>query len=238
VTNLPQKQAFILQHVGFEDFGSFEPVLRQHGFHVRYIEAGIEDLHELHASEPDLLVVLGAPIGAYDESVYPFLRDETRLLEERLSCDLPVMGICLGAQLMAKALGARVYPGPQKEIGWKPLSLTPEAATTAVRHLDPHATSMFHWHGDTFDLPSGARLLASTDICANQIFSWGKNAIAFQCHPELSPPTVERWLVGHACELAMNSVSPNRIREDTRRLGPALQEQGTRLMRELIQGWM
>lgn len=235
--NPPAKQALILQHISFEDFGSFEPALRQHGFHVRYVEAGMEDLRALHATDLDLLVVLGAPIGAYEDSAYPFLRDETRLLEERLSRDLPVMGICLGAQLMAKVLGSRVYPGPQKEIGWKPLALTPEAAATPVRHLDPQATSMFHWHGDTFDLPAGARLLASTDVCANQIFSWGKYALAFQCHPELRHNTVERWLVGHACELAVNGCSPNQIREDTRKLGSALEQHGAHLMHELLQQW-
>lgn len=236
--NSPPKQALILQHVSFEDFGTFESVLRQQGFTVRYVEAGMEDLSALNAIEPNLLVVLGAPIGAYEESVYPFLRGEICLLEARLSRDLPVMGICLGAQLMARALGSRVYPAPQKEIGWKPLTLMPQAATTPVRRLAPQATSMFHWHGDTFDLPPDACLLASTDVCANQIFSWGKNALAFQCHPELRHSTVERWLVGHACELAVNGVAPNQIREDTRKLGSALEAQGTRLMHDVLQQWM
>ena len=235
--NPPQKQALVLQHVSFEDLGTFDPVLRQQGFDIRYVEAGMENLSALNAIESDLLVVLGAPIGAYEESIYPFLRDELRILEARLSRDLPVMGICLGAQFMAKALGSRVYPGPQKEIGWKPLTLTAEGAATPVRHLEPQATSMFHWHGDTFDLPLGARLLASSDVCVHQIFSWGKNALAFQCHPELRHSTVERWLVGHACELAVNCVALNQLRADTRKFGAALEVQGKRLLFDLLQKW-
>ncbi len=177
----PMKTAFVIQHLTFEDLGTFGPLLSRRGFAWRYLEAGIDDLTRLEPDEPDLLVVLGGPIGAYEEDRYPFLADELRLLEQRLAADRPTLGICLGAQLMARALGARVYPGSAKEIGWKPLSLTPAGRSSPLAHLDGHLTSILHWHGDTFDLPEGATLLATSDLYRHQAFAWGQGALAFQC---------------------------------------------------------
>lgn len=107
-------------------------------------------------------MVLGGLIGAYDETIHPFLLDELKILDVRLSVGLPTLGICLGAQLIARAL-AKLYAGHGKEIGWSPLSLTQEGLNSPIRHLARSKTSMFHWHGDTFNLPVGARLLTSTD---------------------------------------------------------------------------
>src|SRR5262249_57807158 len=110
----------------------------------------------------EVLIVLGGPIGVYQEQDYPFLTDELRVLERRLAADLPTLGICLGAQLMARALGAKVYAGPRKEIGWSPLHLSAAGRRSCLAPLAKRQAAVLHWHGDTFDLPAGATHLAST----------------------------------------------------------------------------
>ncbi|MBF0283548.1 MAG: glutamine amidotransferase [Magnetococcales bacterium] len=230
------KQAIALRHVAFEDAGSFAEVLRERGYALSYLEAGVADLAGLDPLAAELLLVLGGPVGAYEESFYPFIGDEIRLLEKRLAADRPTVGICLGAQLMARALGARVYPGHGKELGWSPLILTPAGETSPARHLAPERTSMLHWHGDTFDLPDGATLLASTGRYAQQIFSWGKGALAFQCHPEAQTAHLERWYIGHACELGGAGIDIPALRAESRRLGPTLELQGQACFAEWLAG--
>jgi len=213
--------AFVLRHLAFEDLGTWEPVLRARGFSVSYCDMGVAS-PPAAATDAALLVVLGGPIGVGDKDDFPWLRDEIELIRTRLLAGRPTLGICLGAQLIAAALGSRVYPGPAKEIGWAPLSLTDEGRSSVVRHLDGALTSMLHWHGDTFDLPEGARLLASTDVCRNQIFSWRKHALAFQCHPEIDPAGIERWLIGHIGELRTVGASLPHLRDATEQFGPSL----------------
>jgi GMP synthase (glutamine-hydrolysing) len=228
------KTAIAIRHIAFEDLGTFEDVLLAQGFEIRYVEAGRDDLSTLDAREPALLVLLGGPIGAYEENLYPFLSDEMRLAEQRLSAGLPLLGICLGAQIMARALGARVYPGRAKEIGWTALTLSEAGRFGPTAHLSPELTSMLHWHGDTFDLPPGATLLASTPLTKNQVYAWGDCALASQCHPEIRAQLIERWLVGHAGELAHAGVSPTALREATLQFGPALEVQG----RKCFEQWL
>lgn len=151
-----------LRHVPFEDLGLFEPVLKQRGYEVEYVQAGPMALSEQDWLDADLVVVLGGPIGVADIDAYPWLGDEIAGIRQRLSCRRPLLGLCLGAQLMAAALGARVAPLPNKEIGWAPVTLTAEAANSPLRHLA--GLDMLHWHGDAFDLPTGATLLASTPL--------------------------------------------------------------------------
>ena len=234
MTATDMRQALVVRHVAFEDLGSFEPVLAERGFRVRYIEAAA-GLRDVDGLEPPLVIVLGGPIGAYEDAIYPLLRHELRLLECRLAVDRPTLGICLGAQLMARALGARVYPGPRKEIGWGPLMLTSEGHQSPLNRLAGGGDPVLHWHGDTFDLPAGAIRLASTSIYENQAFSWGYSALALQFHPEVTASGLERWLVGHSCELAATrDLSLKRLREDTRRYAPELVRKG----REFFSGWL
>jgi len=232
--NTNMKTAIAIRHIAFEDLGVFEDVLLAKGFQVRYLEAGRDDLSSLDTLEPELLVLLGGPIGAYEEDLYPFLSDEMRLAEQRLSSGQPLLGICLGAQVMARALGARVYPGRAKEIGWTALTLSAAGRSGPTSHLSPELTSMLHWHGDTFDLPPGATLLASTPITKNQVYAWGDGALAFQCHPEVRAQFIERWLVGHACELAQAGIRPAALREATAKFGPALEVQGRKCFEEWL----
>jgi GMP synthase (glutamine-hydrolysing) len=227
------KTTLALRHVAFEDMGLLAPWLEPRGHTLRYAEAPTDDLAHLDPLEPDLLVVLGGPIGAYEEAQYPFLVEELRLLERRLAAGHPTLGLCLGAQLMARALGARVYPGKTKEIGWSALSLAPAGRESCLRHLE--ATPVLHWHGDTFDLPEGAVRLASTAITENQAFAWGGAALALQFHAEAAGAALERWFVGHALEIATTpGVSVESLRADTRACSPALERAGRACFEEWL----
>ncbi len=186
---------------------------------------------------PDLLVVLGGPISVYDEATYPFLTLEIAALKKRLDAGKATLGICLGAQLIARALGAAVYPGREKEIGWGPLLLSAAGLRSPVRHLAAEHTFMFHWHGDMFDLPVGASLLAGTEICLHQAFARGNATLAFQCHPEVRARDLERWFVGHAGEIAAApGVNVPMLRDGTRRYGAALERQGKLMFNEWLDG--
>lgn len=220
------KTAAVIQHLKFEDMGTFAAPLEQRGYHISYLQAGVDDLAQ--GAGADLLAILGGPIAVYDQDRYPFLATELEILRARLDKSQPTLGICLGAQLMAAALDARVYPGPVKEIGWEALTLTEPGKASPLAALDGSSSSMFHWHGDTFDLPQKATLLASTSHCKNQIFSLGRHGLAFQCHPEFDAAHLEQWLIGHACELAGAGADLEVLRRDTRQHGPRLATQGRR----------
>lgn len=205
------KSVLVLRHLAFEDLGAFAAPLENAGYVVRYIEAGIDQLEELDSTEADLLVILGGPIGAYEDSQYPWLAAQTEWIARRLRIQRPTMGICLGAQLMARALGAAVYPSGCKEIGIGDITLTETGQSSCLAPF-ANAPATLHWHGDTFDLPEGAELLASTSLCRNQAFSVGTNIIGFQFHPEANDATFERWLIGHACELSGAGIDIQQLR--------------------------
>jgi len=229
------KKALAIRHVHFEDCGTLADVLRARGFEISYVEAGLNDLKGIDPDAPDLLIGLGGPISVYEADIYPYINDELELFKRRIAAQRPVMGICLGAQMLARALGAKVYPGKQKEIGWKPLELTKEGGNSPVAHLAPGNTSMLHWHGDTFDLPPDAVLLASTDVTKNQVYSYGDFLLAFQCHPELVRAKIESWLIGHASEIATSKVATvESIRHDTEQYGAALEAAGRKCFEEWV----
>lgn len=194
------KICYAIRHVPFESLGLFEPLLLERGFTIRMLDVPLESLPNPAVKDADLVIILGGPIGAYEEERYPFLIDELNLLEHRLGHDHPTVGICLGAQLMARALGSRVYPGIQKEIGWSPLQLTSAGVRGPLGQLGER--SVLHWHGDTFDLPRDAELLASTDITPHQAFSWRQRGVALQFHIEVVARELEGWYVGHSLEIA------------------------------------
>ncbi|MDZ4776387.1 MAG: glutamine amidotransferase [Alphaproteobacteria bacterium] len=224
------KTVLAIRHVPFEDLGAFGPALAQRGFMVRYAEAGDRLLNEALES---LVIVLGGPIGANDVDAYPFLGPELELIEKRLKRGAPTMGICLGAQMIAKVIGAKVYPARAKEIGVAPIKLTDAGRESCLAPFQGEPLTL-HWHGDTFDLPRGCERLASTDTCENQAFSFGPNVIGFQFHPEASDKGFERWLVGHAVELAAAGIDPRVLRADMQRHGAALAAKGADVLHRWI----
>lgn len=206
------KTAIAVRHVCFEDLGTLESLLEARGYAVRYVDAAVEDLSTSDAASADLLVVLGGPIGAFDHELYPFVSRELTLIRERLESQRALLGICLGAQLIARALGAHVGSMGVKEIGYAPLTLTPEGERSPLSALG--GVPVLHWHGDQFEIPPGAVRLAGTDICPHQAFSIGTHVLGLQCHLEADARRIERWLVGHACELALAGIDPRTVRAE------------------------
>ena len=221
--------AVAVRHVAFEDLGSFAAVLTRRSWTISYRDAAVDDLAAPALAAADLLVVLGGPIGAYEEALYPFLADEISVIERRLAAARPVLGIGLGSQLMARALGARVYPGDGKEIGWAPLVLTEAGRRSCLAALAD--TPVLHWHGDTFDLPRGARHLAATARYPHQAFAYERHGLALQCHIETEAAGLERWYIGHSCEIAgVAGLSVPGLRADSVRCAPVLAPRAARCL--------
>jgi GMP synthase (glutamine-hydrolysing) len=218
---MPHKTVVAIRHVGFENVGTLQPVLEQRGYTLRYCDVGVDSLITLRNAQIGLLVVLGAPFGAYDDALYPFLTDEMALITERLQQGLPTLGICLGAQLMARALGAQVAPMPAKEIGFAPLTLTAAGSQSVLQYL-PAGLPVLHWHGDQFEIPAGLDSLAQTPNCPNQAFSIGSHTLALQFHLEADTRRIEQWLVGHSVELLNAGIDLTHLRSQAQQYGAAL----------------
>jgi GMP synthase (glutamine-hydrolysing) len=227
------KSALVLRHLAFEGLGCLADVLAMQGYQVHMVEAPLDALAQLDAVAPDLLIVLGGPIGAFDEVAYPFLADELELVRQRLASGKPVLGICLGAQLIARALGAGVAPMGHKEIGFGPVTLT-QAGTDSVLAPLTAATPVLHWHGDQFEVPGQATLLAATDACPHQAFSVGDQVLALQFHIEVSPQAIEAWLVGHAGELHREGIDPRELRAQALKLG----DSGVAMAQSIFTDWL
>jgi GMP synthase (glutamine-hydrolysing) len=231
------QHVLVLRHVAFEDLGLLEPLLEEEGFEIRYFDVGVDSFSAHFPLEADLVIVLGGAISAYDLDTYPFLRTEIAWLRARLIEDLPTLGICLGAQLIAAALDAPVFAGEAgKEIGWKPLRAGADAGE--LPWFDDFINSgapVMHWHGDTFELPRGARHLASSALYPNQAFSWGSHCLALQFHAEFDAGKLERWLIGHHHELSLtNATSRAQLRRETARFAAAAQTAARRFWH----GWL
>ena len=230
------RSAVALRHVAFEDLGLLSPILAEAGWTVSTCSAPSDDLRSAAIENADLLIVLGGPIGVYEEESYPFLTQEIALLERRLAQDRPVLGICLGCQLMARALGARVFPGTTKEIGWDPIALTQAGEVSCLAPLAEPGAKVLHWHGDTFDLPTGAVRLASSTHYDNQAFAYGARALGLQFHLEADPRGLEEWYVGHATELAAAGISVAQLRTATATSAPLLRPKAQAIFRHWLTG--
>jgi GMP synthase-like glutamine amidotransferase len=250
--------AIILQHVPFEGPGRIVPVLRDFGIpiQIRHLYRGDEiptDLEQIR-----LLVVMGGPMGVADigQPEYPFLAHELELLKHMAAADRPVLGICLGAQLLAHAAGAKVYRNPTPEIGWGPISLPFPGGTEPIMMGLMDGAPMFHWHLDTFDLPklpspppppvgappgppppTGSVLMASTSACKNQAFRFKNRLLGFQFHFETDPAGIEAILAncGQAVVQVLGPDGQKKILEDTARHYTRHQRLGDRMLRNIVQ---
>ncbi len=191
----------ILKNVPAEGPGTIEDFLREQG--IPYLVVELEKENIPPAGDFDTLVMMGGPMSANEDDTYPFIKKEMELAREFVSKGKRVFGICLGAQIMARALGARVYSGPEKEIGWYDIELTDAGIRDPLmRKLAVHPRAgdfwkrfrVFHWHGETFDIPPGAVRLAQSALYPNQAFRFGNDAYAFQFHIEVKKEMIYAWL--------------------------------------------
>jgi len=226
-----------IRHKRHEDLGTFEPVLIERGWEVAYLEA--PRCHDLvgHVGDPDLVVILGGPMGVYEARTYPFLRKEIEVASGRLRTDRPTLGICLGSQVMAAALGARVARGPQKEIGWYPIELECAAENdAAARCLAAEDPTVLHWHGDTFELPPGVTPLARSERYERQGFRSGRFGYGLQFHLEVPAERIRLWTRGSAHELiaAEGVQGPEEIEAGAALHGPAMARQAAAFLRAYL----
>ena len=191
----------ILKNVANEGAGTIEDFLCDNNIDYRIIEMFREDLPP--TADVDTLIIMGGPMSVNESNVYPFIDKEEDLVKDFIRKGKRVFGVCLGAQVMAKALGAKVYAGPEKEIGWYDIELQGEGLRDPlIKRLALHPGAgdfwkkfkVFHWHGETFDLPEGAEWIARSELYPNQAFRYGKNAYAFQFHIEVRKETIYEWL--------------------------------------------
>lgn len=216
----------VFQHVAHEILGTLDPLLRSYGFRNHYVNFDRDPDAEPSLDGYHGLVVLGGPMNVDETDRYPHLDIEVKLLREALRRDFPILGICLGAQLLARALGAQVRPGPEKEIGWYDLQITQAAKDDPLLGHFGATETVFQWHGDTFDIPEGAQLLASSPGCAHQAFRFGQCAYGLQFHLEVDAPMIHRWLQvpGNQQEILEleGRIDPEQIRLDTPKHIPGL----------------
>ncbi|WP_262705331.1 MULTISPECIES: glutamine amidotransferase [Streptomyces] len=227
----PSRTALAIRHLGFEDLGLLEPLLHERGYQTRYLDVATQpvDTALVRAAQ---LVVLGGPVGADDTDRYPFLADELAALRARLADGSPTLGICLGAQLLARALGAQVTPGAAREIGYAPVRLTPEGTASPLRHLA--GVPVLHWHNDMFGIPENAQVLAGTTTCPHQAFALGTQILALQFHLETPTEDIENWLVGHAEALAAADIHPAELRRAASEAAPGLHTQAIATLTEWL----
>lgn len=190
---MPRK-ALAFRHIPFEHLGLIANSLRSHEIACEYVDAYRRNRSDLQGA--DALILMGGPMSAND--ALPYISEEIHLIREAVSLGKPVLGVCLGAQLIAKALGARVYANNVKEIGWYPVHWTDAAADDPLHQGLFGSDTVFHWHGETFDLPPGAELLAYSDACRNQAYRVGENIYGLQYHLEVTPEMIAEWLTQDA----------------------------------------
>jgi GMP synthase (glutamine-hydrolysing) len=189
-----KRNSLIIKHNSSEGGGLFEKILKEKGWEQEILPLYTGKAWPDSVDFYDLILLMGGPMSANDEDRYPFLKKELPFIRQVLKLGKPVLGICLGAQIMAKALGARVYPGPHKEIGWYFLNQTPSAKSDPLFSLLDSCFLVFQWHGETFDLPNGGICLAGNEAYPSQAFRFGEWAYGLQFHFEVTETMIKTWL--------------------------------------------
>ncbi|MCU1444960.1 glutamine amidotransferase [Cryobacterium sp.] len=225
--------ALVLRHADEIHLGNLEQVLVEHGYTVRYVDTlGADGARGIDPDDAELLVVLGGEMGAYETESFPVLADEIALLAQRLEARRPVLGVCLGAQLMASALGSTVYRGPSNEIGYRLVEPTEAGQDGPLRHVT--GIPMMQWHSDTFDLPAGTTRLAGSTAYGNEAFAIGDWALAVQFHPEVTAEMHETWLASSEAEVRAEGLDPEALRRDRAEHSDAMQKASRALFSEWL----
>lgn len=188
------KSILVVQHVAHEPLGTLHALLRQGGFRIRYVNYARDPAVQVDVTRYDGLIVLGGPMSVYQAEQYPHLLAELDLIRRAIDAHKPVLGICLGAQLIAHALGATVGPMPALEIGWYDVDLNDDGSADPMLGELARSEPIFQWHRDGFTLPAGAVALASSRGCPVQAFRYGTSVYALQFHLEVDARMIDRWL--------------------------------------------
>ncbi len=184
----------VLRQVPHEHLGTFALAMISRNMIYQYVDLYQNDSKDISLNNIDGLIILGGPMNVHETDKYPFLEIEDRLIKKAIEKDIPVLGVCLGSQLIAKALGSTVKQNKEKEIGWYLLETTEEGGKDNLfKHLNTEET-VFQWHGDTFDIPEGAVHLAQSSLCRNQAFRYGSKVYGLQFHIEVTPQMILEWL--------------------------------------------
>jgi GMP synthase (glutamine-hydrolysing) len=220
-----------LQHAASETLGTIEDALKSARLAFDYVRAFEGHSVPLSPAAWSALIVMGGPMGVYETQRYPFLLHEMKLIGSFLHAQLPVLGVCLGSQLIAASLGANVRKGSRKEIGWHPIQLSEKAGRDPLWNGQPSRFIGYHWHGDIFDLPAGAVSLASSDITPVQAYRCGDRAYGFLFHMEVTDNQIRGMLNEFAAEIQEENLSPAKILKESESFLPPLQGIGATVFR-------
>ncbi|MGI9271503.1 MAG: type 1 glutamine amidotransferase [Woeseiaceae bacterium] len=212
---MARPRILVFQHVPYEPLGTLDPLLKQAGFRLRYINFGRNGHERPSLDGYSALIILGGPMNADDTTAYPHLATELELIKEALERDISILGICLGAQLLAKALGGQVVADAGREIGWHDVDVTADGQRDPVLSTFGTRREVFQWHDDVIELPSNVVHLASSMRCPAQAFRYGEHAYGFQFHLEADGALIERWLdvPQHQSAFADGTLDRTQIRE-------------------------
>ncbi|MGC4003738.1 MAG: type 1 glutamine amidotransferase [Pirellulales bacterium] len=230
---MTQRPVLIWRHVDDEPPGVVVDVLCAAGVATEIWDLSVPGERTFDVEAYLGIVILGGPMSVDQTTEYPFLAAEIRWLRDALKHKLPILGLCLGGQLLAKALGAKVCAHPVPELGWHTVELTPAGEMDPLLSETPSPAPVCQWHGDTFDLPAGGVLLASSAICRHQAFRFGSTAWGFQFHPEVSRDLLERWMADHGDpgdRCCPGAAGEARIRDEIDRWLPQAQIVGKRIL--------
>jgi GMP synthase (glutamine-hydrolysing) len=228
------KSALIIRHVPHEGVAGYRLPIEEAGYEITRIDVGDPAFSQVDLVAPDLVIMMGGPMGVYEQERFPWIACQLRRLARRLEADRPTLGVCFGSQMIAAALGARVYAGPVKEVGFSTVALTDRGQGSPLRHLA--GVPVLHWHGDTFDLPERAERLAETAAYPNQAFRRGPRLLALQFHAEMGEdPRIDAWLEDEAY-IASAGMNPATIRQEHDRLGPGAVAAGRLMIRDWLAG--
>lgn len=230
----PSKHVSIIEHHPVEGLGIIADVLKRAAITPHYIRAFEGRSVPREIGDAAGLIIMGGPQSVYEQDKHPWLRDELRLIEDALKRTKPILGVCFGSQLLAAALGANVYAGMTKEIGWNRVTLTDFAAKDPLFSGEPSSFIGFHWHGDIFDLPRGGALLASSALTAHQAFRYGANAYGTLFHLEFTMLQIDKMVETFADELRTAGLNGSAIKLNAHTHLSILQKIG----REVFARWV
>jgi GMP synthase (glutamine-hydrolysing) len=211
---MARPKILVFQHVPYEPLGTLDPLLKNAGFRIRYVNFGRHPDARPSLDGYVALIILGGPMNADDVDAYPHLATELAIIEEALKRDISILGICLGAQLLAKTLGGKIMAGAGREIGWHGVDVTATGRDDPVLGAFGDYREVFQWHDDVIDLPPDVEHLASSAICPAQAFRYGEHAYGLQFHLEADGALIERWLnvPQHQSVFADGDIDPELIR--------------------------